>query len=470
LAADSRIAIDPATPELEGIGRFLADRLKPATGLQLPVRPAAGAPMRGSILLTTAGADPQLGAEGYVLTVAPDTVSLVAHRPAGLFRGLQTIRQLLPPAIESATLQSGPWTIPAATITDRPRFVWRGAMLDVARHFFGVAGVKRFIDLLAYYKMNRFHLHLSDDQGWRIAIDAWPRLATVGGSTQIGGGTGPFYFSKADYAEIVAYAGGRYITVVPEIDMPGHTNAALASYAELNCDDVARPLYTGIEVGFSSLCLKKDITLPFVRDVVREISALSPGPYFHVGGDEAASTDAAEYARFMEDVQAIVTADGKQTIGWEEFATTRMLPTSIVQQWDRGVAQKAVEQGAKVILSPSKKIYLDMKYDATSPLGQDWAGLIEVKDAYDWDPATYVPGVSEADILGVEAPLWTETIETMADVEYMTLPRLAGVGEIGWSPAAARGWDEYKLRLAAHGLRLKAMGVNFYQSPQVPWF
>ena len=227
-------------------------------------------------MLTTVGSDPALGEEGYELTIAPDGVTITAAGPAGLFYGVQTLRQLLPPQIEQATAQAGPWTLPAGTIRDTPRFEWRGAMLDVARHFFGVADVKRYIDLLAYYKLNRLHLHLSDDQGWRIAINSWPNLAEYGGSTQVGGGAGGYY-TQAEYADIVAYAQQRYIMIIPEIDLPGHTNAALASYAELNCNDVAPPLYTGTEVGFSSLCADKAITYTFVDDVMRELAALTPG-------------------------------------------------------------------------------------------------------------------------------------------------------------------------------------------------
>jgi hexosaminidase len=379
LSANTALYVPAAEPEVADIARLLAERLSAATGWSVRVLTASGTPAAGGIHFTLGGAA-TLGEEGYALTVTRDRVSLGAAKPAGLYRGVQTIRQLLPPAIESATPQPGPWRMPCVTITDRPRFAWRGAMLDVARHFFGVADVKHFIDLAAYYKMNRLHLHLSDDQGWRLAIDAWPTLTTVGGATQVGGGTGAFFYTKADYTEIVAYAAARHITVVPEIDLPGHTNAVLTSSAELNCDGVARPPYTGIEVGFSSLCLRHPKTLSFVNDVVAEIAALTPGPYFHIGGDEARSTDAVEYVRFIEEVQAIVASHGKRTVGWEEIATVRLLPTSLVQHWDQGIDQRAIEQGAKVILSPAKKAYLDMKYDASTALGQDWAGRIDVRD------------------------------------------------------------------------------------------
>jgi len=356
----------------------------------------------------------------------------------------------------------------SGTIRDYPRFAWRGAMLDVARHFFSIADLKRYIDLLAYYKINRFHLHLTDDQGWRIMINAWPNLATYGGSTQVGGGAGGYY-TQAEYADLVAYAQSRYITLIPEIDMPSHTNAALASYPELNCIDKAPALYSGIEVGFSSLCVNKDITYKFIDDVVKEVATLTPGPYIHIGGDEAHSTIKEDYERFIERVQPIVAAQGKHMIGWEEIAQVDLLPDTIVQHWFSDGAQKAASRGNKVIMSPASKAYLDMKYNDATTLGLNWAGNLSVRSSYDWDPVVMLPGASESAVLGVEAPLWSETLQTIADVEYMAFPRLSGIAEIGWSPADGRNWDEYKLRLGAHGSRLKAMGVNFYRTPEVPW-
>ncbi len=468
LAAAANIYVEPATAELTAIGGYLAGSLRPSTGYELRVLPAAGAPARGAIYLTTQGGDPALGEEGYQLTVTPDLVTLVAYQPAGLFRGIQTIRQLLPPSIEGSALQPGPWPMATGTIRDYPRFAWRGVMLDVSRHFFGVADVKRLMDLMALYKMNRLHLHLSDDQGWRIMINSWPNLATHGGSTEVGGGRGGYY-TQADYADIVAYAQGRYITVVPEIDMPGHTNAALASYPELNCDGVAPALYTGTEVGFSSLRVDKELTFTFVDDVVRELAALTPGPYLHIGGDEAHSTSPDDYDRFIERVQTIVQAHGKQMVGWGEIARIKLLPTSIAQHWHSDMARTAAQQGVKVIMSPASRAYLDMQYDASTPLGLHWAGYVSVEDAYTWDPATEVAGLAEGDILGVEAPLWSETLKTIDDVEFMLFPRLLGEAEIGWSPAAGRGWDEYRLRLGAHGPRLAALGVHFYPSAQIDW-
>jgi hexosaminidase len=468
LAEDAKIYVRPGTTEMASIGEYLAGKLNPSTGYKLQVMTNAEVPTKGGIHLTTVGGDPSLGEEGYVLTITRDSVSVVAFQPAGLFRGVQSIRQLLPPSIEMSTIQPGPWVIATGMIRDHPRFAWRGTMLDVARHFFSVADVERYIDLMAYYKMNSFHLHLTDDQGWRIVINSWPNLATYGGSTKVGGGPGG-YFTQADYLEIVEYAQRRYITVIPEIDMPGHTNAALASYAVLNCNGIAPPLYTGIGVGFSALCVSKEATYTFVEEAVREIAALTPGPYIHIGGDEASAISSADYIRFVERVQSIVQSQGKQMIGWEEISQCKLLPTSVVQHWYSSLAQRAVQQSAKVIMSPAARAYLDMKYNPSTTLGQNWAGYIEVQDAYEWDPATEIAGVTENDVLGLEALLWTETLESITDIEEMAFPRLPGFAEIGWSPANGRNWAEYRARLGTHGSRLTAMGVNFYRSSQVSW-
>jgi hexosaminidase len=468
LTAAAGIYVSAGNLELESIGNLLAQSLRPATGFALPVIPSDSIPPAGNIYLAIEGGDPVLGEEGYTLAVTPDLVALVAYMPAGLFRGAQTVRQLLAAGIESPAVQPGPWVLPAGAIRDLPRFSWRGAMLDVARHFFGVADVKAFIDWMAYYKMNRFHLHLSDDQGWRLMIDSWPQLAQTGGSTAVGGDPGGFY-TPAEYAEIVAYAQSRYITVIPEIDMPGHTNAALASYPDLNCDGVARPPNTGIEVGFSTLCVGKDITYTFIDDVIREIAALTPGPYIHIGGDEVRTLSAEEYLSFVQKAQGVVNKYGKRMIGWDEIGRIDLLPQTIVQYWNGPLAAEAARQGAKIIMSPASRAYLDQKYTSSTELGLNWAGNIEVQDSYSWEPAAQLDGVSEGQILGVEAPLWTETIRTRADIEYMALPRLIGIAEIGWSSADGRDWNEYRLRLAEHGLRLTFWNVNFYRSPQVPW-
>ncbi|MEW2161992.1 beta-N-acetylhexosaminidase [Streptomyces sp. NPDC007084] len=469
ITRDTRIRVDGSRAVRE-VGAYLAGVLRPSTGYRLPVTTHG----EGAIRLRFGGTG--LGAEGYRLTSGRTGVTITAGRPAGLFHGVQTLRQLLPAAVEKKTVQPGPWTVAGGTVTDTPRYGYRGAMLDVSRHFFTVPQVKRYIDELALYKINTLHLHLSDDQGWRIALDSWPRLAAYGGSTQVGGGPGGHY-TKADYREIVRYAASRYLEVVPEIDMPGHTNAALASYPRLNCDGVAPPLYTGTEVGFSSLCVNKAVTYDFVDDVLRELAALTPGRYLHIGGDEAHSTSHADYVTFMDKVQPLVARYGKKVIGWHQLTGATPAKGAIAQYWgldDTDAAEKeqvarAARNGTGIVLSPADRLYLDMKYTADTPLGQDWAGLVEVRRAYDWDPGRYLAGVPASAVKGVEAPLWTETITTSADIDVMAFPRLPGAAELGWSPASTHDWDTYKQRLAAQAPRWDALGIGYYRSPQVPW-
>lgn len=460
LLPDTQIYISVADEDLIKAANLLAGYLRDATGLEFVMMSVGALPGAGNIRLTLEG-DAGLGEEGYELSITPELVLLQARCPAGLFYGIQTLRQFLP------VQQSEAIGLPALSIRDVPRFEWRGAMLDVARHFFSVDDVKRYIDLISHYKLNRLHLHLTDDQGWRIEIKSWPRLTEVGGSTQVGGGAGG-YFTQEQYREIIDYARSRYVIVVPEIDTPGHTNAALASYAELNSSEEAPELYTDTKVGFSTLWIKSDATYKFLNDVIGELAALTPGPYIHIGGDEARSTPEEEYKYFIKRMQEIVVAHGKAPVGWNEIGEAELLPGTIVQQWAGAGYQHAKEQGAKVILSPANKIYLDMKYDESTPLGLTWAGFVTVKDAYDWEPGSYMDGLEESDILGIEGPLWTETVQTMQDIEYLTFPRLAGIAELAWSPKG-HSWEEYRQRLASHGKRMEAMGVNFFRSPDVDW-
>ena len=470
LTQRSDIYVRGDSPEILQIGQYLADRLNPATGFGLEVKTTGKDIVRGKILLALTENDPSLGDEGYELVITDKSVKLTAAKPAGLFYGVQTLRQLLPARIEMDTLQEGPWNIATGTIRDYPSYGYRGAMRDVARHFFGVDDIKIFIDQMAAYKMNVLHMHLSDDQGWRIEIKSWPNLTAHGGRTEVGGGEGGFY-TQEQYSEIVKYAQERFITVIPEIDMPGHTMAALASYPELNAKGSDTALYTGTEVGFSSLATHKEITYKFVGDVVRELSALTPGPWFHIGGDESHSTKIEDYIPFVNRVQDTVAAYGKQVLGWDEIALSTLKPNTAVQYWAKAEnAIKGVAQGAKVLMSPSRYAYIDMKYDSTSLFGYNWAGYIEVDDGYNWDPASLVPEIKKENIIGIESPLWAETISNRAEAEYLLFPRLLGYAEIGWTPKELRSWDDYKVRLANHGERMNAMGISFYPSKRVEWF
>lgn len=467
IVATSRDAISVAA----WFARLVASA--PSRAMPVEILPAAsqgaGAPAGAVVFDTTpAESSAPIPYEGYALDVSAAGIRVTATSPNGLFYGAQTLRQLLPASVEYEAARRRTLTVPAVRIHDAPRYAWRGAMLDVARHFFTVDDVRHVIDLLALHKMNRLHLHLSDDQGWRLEMAAWPKLTAVGGSTEVGGGPGGFY-TQAEFAEIVRYAAASFIEIIPEFDMPGHTNAALASYPELNCDGIAPPLFTGIRVGFSTLCHDGEATWRLVDDVVREVAAISPSPYVHIGGDEVEQLTAEQYAAFITRAEAIVRRHGKRMIGWDEVAAVTLAPDSIVQVWRPGAPKGDVGQTGAVILSPADRMYLDMRYSPSTPIGLEWAGHIDVRRGYDWEPETLIADLAPEAILGVEAPLWTETVATRADLEFLMLPRLAGVAEIGWSPRARRDWDDYRTRLAAQAPRWTALGLNFYRSPEVPW-
>lgn len=484
LGQNATIGLLAANDASRQVAGYLTSLLKPATGFALATEEGND---KAAIVLEVT--DVYMGAEGYVLHVTPEQVRISASTGAGLFYGVQTLRQLLPPSIESSKTEQTVWEVAAGTITDKPALSWRGSMLDVARHFFGMDDVKRYIDYLAMYKFNIIHLHLTDDQGWRIEIKSWPNLANHGGKTEVGGGAGGF-FTQEQYKELVAYAQARHMTLIPEVDMPGHINSALASYGELNggtivpeegrvkiennpiLDGKAKPteLYTGTEVGWSTLRLEKEATMKFVEDVVRELSAITAGPYIHIGGDEAHVTKKPDYIEFVSRFSKIVKANKKIMIGWEEIAQGDIDSSAIAQHWhEPNYARMASEKGARIILSPSKRVYLDMQYDSTSRIGLHWAAFIEADDAYNWEALTHVEGVDAASIMGVEAPLWGETIDTMDDIEYLLFPRITAVSEVGWTPAESRSWESYRARIANHCTRWKLMGIDYFPSSRVDW-
>ncbi|WP_321997828.1 beta-N-acetylhexosaminidase [Draconibacterium orientale] len=450
----------------EGVLRsaeILAEKINQLTGGSVTVKPTSTPPSREIYISDVNNAN--LSEQGYELKIEKHLISIQGADAAGCFFGVQTLLQTLP--VEADNTQA--LYVPTGTVTDSPEYSYRGAMLDVSRHFFNVEEVKQFIDFLAMYKMNVLHLHLSDDQGWRIEIKSWPKLTEIGGQTEVGGGEGGFY-TQEQYKELVQYAADRQIMIVPEIDMPGHTNAALASYAELNCDGKARELYTGTEVGFSTLCTDKEITYQFIDDVIRELAEITPGTYIHIGGDESHVTAHDDYVYFVNRVQEIVKKHGKKIIGWDEIANAKLIDDVTVQFWaDVENTTMGVEKGAQVLMSPAARAYLDMQYDSTTHLGLHWAGYIEVDHGYDWNPATLVEGITKENILGIEAPLWAETVTNIDEVEYMVFPRLPGYAEIGWTAPAERSWDEYKTRLAKHGKRFEALGIDYYKSALVPW-
>lgn len=489
-SANTRIIADgPA--EVARTGEFFARILRKSTAFRLPVSRARGesrgqaAPVAGALpanfVVLRIDSTAPLADEAYIMDITSDSIRIVASKPAGIFYGVATLRQLLPFGIEaeqSALRLSTTFSVPAGSISDKPRFSWRGSMLDVARHFFTVDEVKQHIDFLAMYKFNTLHLHLADDQGWRIQIASYPKLTRIGGSSEVGGASGGFY-TKAEYSDIVKYAHDRYITIVPEIDMPGHTNAAIAAYPAIGCSRATPSIYgagtqpagvyTGIRVGWSSLCANKEATYQFVDAVVRELAAMTPGKYIHIGGDEVEVLKNDQYAHFVERAQRIVNKYGKTMVGWEEIGKAKLAKTSIAQFWRSDTALLAVKQGNKLIMSPGPRTYVDMKYTTGTELGLRWAGYIELRTAYDWDPATYAPGLTEDAVVGVEAPLWTETVKNLNAAQYLMVPRLPAIAEVGWSAQEARGWEGFRTRIAAHAARWRLLGVNFYASPQVDW-
>jgi hexosaminidase len=451
------------------VGEFLSEKIKWQIDLDLPVNASSEATSQRIIYINQSDSTTFSSKEGYDLYITQDSIILNAKTAEGAFRGIQTIRQIIPETSNDTLSENKMWLIPTGKITDQPNFEYRGAMLDVARHFFSVEDVKKYIDILAYYKINTLHLHLADDQGWRIEIKSWPKLTEIGGSSEVGGGPGGFY-TQEDYKDLVAYAAKHFITIVPEIDMPGHTNAASVSYPILNGNGKTPKIYTGTEVGFSTFDTRKDTVYAFIDDVVREISAITPGPYFHAGGDESHVTKKKDFIHFVSKVDKIVKKYGKIMIGWDEIVHADIDTTAIAQFWSNEEnAKLAVEKGLKIILSPGKKAYLDMQYDSLSKHGLHWAGYIPVDTGYVWTPERYVQGINKDHILGVEAPLWSETISSMDELEYLAFPRMIGYSELSWSIEENRIWENYKVRLGNQAPYLDKMNVKYYPSELIDW-
>lgn len=475
---DTYIKTSDSTELLLQMAQFTAEKIFQHSGLSLDINPLNPSGTAIELELTPTeenegdttenNLDPNTTGEAYGIWVGKSVLKITSAQPSGLFRGIQTFRQLIPNL--ATTINNKPvWEVPGGNIEDAPNYAFRGAMLDVARHFFTVQEVKRYIDLLAYYKINILHLHLTDDQGWRIEIKKWPKLTEIGGEKEVGGGPGGFY-TQAQYKDLVAYASKHYMTIIPEVDMPGHTNAASVAYPFLNGNGKTPELYTGTEVGFSTWDANNEKVYDFVEDVVNEISALSPGPYFHLGGDESHVTKKPDYITFVNRVSEIVKQAGKTPIGWDEIVTADTDSSAIAQFWaSEKNAGIAVQKGMKVILSPAKKAYLDMQYKEESPYGLHWAGYVPVDTAYIWTPETYAKGVPKELILGIEAPLWSETISNSDEIEYLAFPRLPGYAELAWSSPEKRDWNEYKGRLALQSLFFDRNKVNYYPSEKIDW-
>jgi hexosaminidase len=485
------------------VARRFARGLAAATGLDLSVRVGTsrvGTSASGNrIVFRRAPArDTTLGPEGYRLDVRPGVATITASAPAGAFYATQTIRQLFPPAVfRSAVVSNSEWKIPAVTIADRPRFQWRGAHLDVARHFMPKEFVKKYIDLLAMHKLNTFHWHLTDDQGWRIEIAKYPRLTEIGawrdrtlvGHPQRDSAANVFdakrhggFYNRDDIREIVAYAAERFVTIVPEIEMPGHSQAAIAAYPSLgNFGDTIKPWTMW---GVSPYILNpSDTTIAFMQDVLTEVMALFPGPYIHVGGDEAIKPQWKSSPRaqarirefglkdenelqswFIRQMDSFLTAHGRRLVGWDEILEGGLAPNAVVMSW-RGTAGgiAASRAGHDVVMTPGSHTYFD-HYQSANTDSEPLAigGFLPIDTVYSYEP---VPAELEpqfaSHILGAQGQVWTEYLEGPKNVEYMAFPRLSALAEVLWTSRERRDFADFNARLPTHLARLEALDVNF---------
>ncbi len=465
-ALPGTLTVNAGHPELESLKPFLAG-------------------LRGNLHLQIA--DTGLGAEGYQLEVSRDRITLRGESPAGVFYGLQTLRQLMPEEGDS---------ILQIRIHDKPRFAYRGLMLDVARHFMPPEYVKRFIDRMAQYKFNRFHWHLTDDQGWRIEIKKYPRLTEIGSvrsETMVGlitdnplrydGTPHGGHYTQEEIREIVRYAAARHVTVIPEIEMPGHSTAALAAYPQLAC--------TGETLSVSKIWgVHQDIYCPheetfrFLEDVLTEVMHLFPGPYIHIGGDEAPKDRWAAHAAqaviereglrdehqlqsyFIERIEKFVNARGRKIIGWDEIMEGGLAPNATVMSWrGMGGGITAARAGHDVVMAPSSHTYFDY-YQSQAP-GEPLAigGYTPLEKVYAFEPVPDALSEQERTrVLGAQGQIWTEYMKTGAAVDYMAYPRVLALAEVIWSPRKKRDWHGFVHRLDAHLPRLEKTGIKVARS------
>ena len=478
------------------VGHQLARWLEPATGFIIRVR-TGGSPPPFAIAFRIDRSLRRLGPEGYVLDVRPSQVVARASAPAGLFYAGQTIRQLLPPEIfRDAPVGGVKWTMPAVTIEDQPRFGWRGAHLDVGRHFMPKEFVKKYIDLLAMHKLNTFHWHLTEDQGWRLEIKQYPRLTEIGAwrketivGRQRGGPEAQYdgrrhggFYTQEDAREIVAYAKARFIDVVPEIEMPGHAVAAIAAYPELGV--TGEPLEVATRWGvFSDILNAEPSTIAFMQNVLTEVMAIFPGRYIHVGGDEADKAKWKTNARIQERIRELGVGDEhglqswfirqmdqflvkhkRRLVGWDEILEGGLAENAVVMSW-RGTKGgiEAARAGHDVVMAPTSHTYLDYAQSrdlANEPVGQ--SAFLPLETVYAFEPVPEdLEGTFAKHVLGAQAQLWTEYMPTPKAVEYMAFPRLTALAEVVWTPKERKDYGEYLARLAAHAVRLRALDVNF---------
>jgi hexosaminidase len=493
---EGAFALRPETPILadrtsEATGKLLAQRLRAATGFQFRVK-SPGKSTSGAILLTTNGSDRSLGAEGYELFVAPDSVVIRAPAEAGLFYGVQTFLQLLPPEVYAGKPASGvKWEVPCVEIKDRPRFAWRGMLLDVSRHFFTKQEVEQILDALAMHKINTLHWHLVDGEGWRIEIKKYPLLTQMGAwRKEIGFGIDPKdstaygpdgryggYYTQEDIREVVRYAAARHITIVPEIEMPSHSNAALAAYPQYLCNNVQQDR--------AVFCAGNDESFIFLQNILKEVFTLFPSHYIHIGGDEVSTANWAKCDKcqarkkaeglksdrqlegyFIQRMEKFINAHGRSIIGWSEIREGCLAKDAALMDWAGGATESA-ESGHDVVMTPTSFCYLDY-YQSRAQAKEPRAigGFVPLREVYAYDPIpANLPPQFQSHILGAQGNLWTEFIPNLRHAEYMIFPRECALAEVTWSPKEARNFDDFLHRLETDERRLDAMGVNYRRNP-----
>lgn len=490
-----------ARGEAKEAARVLAEDLHTATARPLRVRTRGGPRGAISIRVHEGGAPADHEQEGYQLSVSSRSVEIEASTREGALHGVRTLEQLFGPWATSSRSEATPrLSAPAVKISDHPRFSYRGFGLDVARSFYDVEEVETIIDRASMVKLNVLHLHLSDDQGWRIAIDGeddassgidYSRLTSISGSTAMTEdsegnpmGTEPGhsgFFTRADYRRIVEYAASRGMTVVPEIDVPGHTNAALHAIPELNskgslprpADGESTPPANGTpDVGYSSLDVDNPVSDTFVATVMAELAEMTPGPSLHMGGDESHSTPAGDYREMVTRYADSVHATGKRVIGWNEYAAGDLPGDAVVQYWNGDkdeVAGNVLRNDARVVLSPADRAYVPQKADADQEQGATWAcgGPCTIRDWYDWDPAQELPGIGEPRVLGVETVHWGEWIRGLDQMDDYVWPRALATAEVGWSPQSSRATDDFLERAGGLMPALQLAGVNPHPVPEL---
>ncbi len=494
ISKTTKIYVDPNNEELKQIGQTLAQYLQQASGILPEVTQAKPAKDSSpSIFITLTQPVDSLGEEGYTLKITPSQVSLSANKAQGLFLGAQTLRQLLP-----AQPTAAPFSLPALEAADKPRYAWRGMHLDVARHFFPVEFVKKYIDYLAMHKMNTFHWHLTDDQGWRIEIKKYPKLTEVGAwreGTLIGHYSDqPHQFDNKRYGgfytqeqikEVVKYAQDRYITVVPEIEMPGHAVAALSAYPELSCTGGPFKVERLWGVFDDVYCAGNEQTFEFQENVLTEVMALFPSKIIHIGGDESPKTrwekcpkcqarikaeglkDEHELqSYFIQRMEKFVNAKGRTIIGWDEILEGGLAPNAYVMSWrgtEGGIA--AAKQHHYVVMTPGSHVYFDHYQGEPSLEPLAIGGYTTLEKVYSFDPTPAELSEEEKKfILGAQANVWTEYIPTSEHVEYMVLPRMSALSEVLWTPVAKKDWENFKTRMQQQYGRFDAMGANYAKS------